>query len=97
MCPGHVREDRNLQLAANLTRCIGHLARGRRQQHHLGGAVLDRPSLAKWFQVPDQDGGVHQRHEVRVWTARYAASFVPFHSDGLQTQRRFNLLTIMAG
>ncbi len=28
---------------------------------------------------------------------RYAASFIPLHPDGLVTQRRFNVLTIMAG
>ena len=34
---------------------------------------------------------------VRAEGGRYATSFVPYHPDGLKTQLRFNVLTIMAG
>src|SRR5205085_3567166 len=44
---------------------------------------LDTPHGALEF--PAADGG------------RHAASFVPYHPDGLQTQVRFNYLTVMGG
>jgi hypothetical protein len=36
-------------------------------------------------------------HFIAAEGGRYAASFVPFHPEGLQTQRRFNVLTIVGG
>ena len=48
---------------------VGHLARRRHQQDHLGSAVPDRPALAERLQVPNRDRGVHQRHQVRARTA----------------------------
>jgi hypothetical protein len=50
---------------------------------HLMKGSLETPQGDLYFEKAD--GG------------RYAASFVPFHADGLKVQSRFNVLTIMAG
>jgi len=47
------------------------------------GGRIGTPDGDLYFQAADGD--------------HHAASFIPFHPDGLQTQLRFNVLTIMGG
>jgi len=44
------------------------------------------------LETPDGD-----LHFDRAEGGRYAASFIPFHQDGLRAQQRINVLTLMAG
>jgi hypothetical protein len=64
---------------------------------HLSEFNLDLRTLVERLVVGKLETPHGDLEFIAAEGGRYAASFVPFHPEGLQTQRRFNVLTIMGG